>query len=73
MSGAPRGKAGAGRRGKKRCPLCKALATDRYWPFCSARCRDIDLGRWLSGAYAVPAVEADDELDDDGGYPERDG
>jgi hypothetical protein len=46
----------------------------RYRPFCSARCRDIDLGRWLDGAYAVPAVEVDDDEDrDPGGQgPERD-
>jgi endogenous inhibitor of DNA gyrase (YacG/DUF329 family) len=30
-------------------------------PFCSARCKDIDLNRWLSGAYAIPAAEADEE------------
>lgn len=35
----------------------------RYRPFCSARCRDLDLGRWLDGAYAVPAVEVDDDED----------
>lgn len=35
----------------------------RYRPFCSARCRDLDLGRWLDGAYAVPAVEIDDDED----------
>jgi endogenous inhibitor of DNA gyrase (YacG/DUF329 family) len=35
----------------------------RYRPFCSARCRDLDLGRWLEGAYAVPAVEVDDDED----------
>lgn len=35
----------------------------RFRPFCSARCRDLDLGRWLDGAYAVPAVEVDDDED----------
>jgi endogenous inhibitor of DNA gyrase (YacG/DUF329 family) len=46
----------------------------RYRPFCSARCRDIDLGRWLDGAYAVPAVEVDDDEDPISGReaPERD-
>jgi hypothetical protein len=33
----------------------------RFRPFCSARCRDIDLGNWLDGSYAVPAVEVDDD------------
>ena len=35
----------------------------RYRPFCSARCRDLDLGKWLDGSYAVPAVEIDDDDD----------
>jgi len=33
---------------------------ERFRPFCSQRCTDVDLHRWLSGAYAVPAVEDDD-------------
>ncbi len=37
-------------------------------PFCSERCQDVDLNRWLSGSYAIPARESDDEdeLDDPG-------
>lgn len=48
------------------CPVCKASAVDAYRPFCSKRCADVDLHRWLSGGYAIPAVEADDiaDLDD---------
>jgi uncharacterized protein len=43
-----------------RCPIC-GRATERRWrPFCSKRCADIDLGRWLTGKYAVPAEEAPD-------------
>jgi uncharacterized protein len=37
-----------------------------YYPFCSARCKNVDLGRWLTGAYAIPV--RDDEEDD--GAPE---
>ncbi len=50
------------------CPSCKAPAVAAYRPFCSKRCADVDLHRWLSGAYAIPAVEADDDapLSDDG-------
>ena len=33
-----------------------------YRPFCSRRCADVDLGRWLTGGYAIPASE--DEPDD---------
>ena len=40
-----------------RCPLCGKPRDQRYRPFCSARCRDVDLGRWFDAAYAVPAVE----------------
>jgi hypothetical protein len=34
-----------------------------YRPFCSARCRDIDLGRWFGEVYTVPAVEPDHDED----------
>jgi len=50
------------------CPSCGAAAvprTDRAFPFCSERCRLIDLGRWLDGAYRVPAHD-DAPSDDDG-------
>jgi uncharacterized protein len=48
------------------CPICKRPIAEgedtlRFRPFCSKRCADVDLGRWLKGAYAVPATEADDE------------
>jgi len=44
-----------------RCPIC-GKATDRaFKPFCSKRCADIDLNRWLSGVYAVPVKEDEDE------------
>ena len=49
------------------CPICGKPATARHQPFCSARCTDIDLGRWLKGNYSVPTDEApDDEPDRDG-------
>jgi endogenous inhibitor of DNA gyrase (YacG/DUF329 family) len=45
----------------KTCPICgKPSALDRA-PFCSPRCADVDLNRWLKGAYAIPAVEIDEE------------
>lgn len=43
-----------------RCPMCGAAAVRRYRPFCSRRCADLDLGRWLDGSYAVPVVELDE-------------
>lgn len=41
-----------------RCPICKAPTETAFRPFCSARCRDVDLARWLRGAYAIPGAEA---------------
>jgi endogenous inhibitor of DNA gyrase (YacG/DUF329 family) len=44
------------------CPICrKAAPAAPYTPFCSKRCADVDLQRWFSGVYAVPAVEQDEE------------
>jgi endogenous inhibitor of DNA gyrase (YacG/DUF329 family) len=40
------------------CPICKRPSASEYRPFCSRRCADVDLGRWLTGAYAIPAEEA---------------
>ncbi len=51
-----------GARGKtRRCPICGKPPQDATRPFCSKRCRDVDLNRWLSGAYIVPGSESDDE------------
>jgi hypothetical protein len=48
------------------CPICRKPMQEAYRPFCSKRCADVDLQRWLTGAYAVPAVENEDgALDDD--------
>ena len=41
------------------CPICGKLAVARFKPFCSKRCADIDLGRWLKGGYAIPGAPAD--------------
>ncbi len=48
---------------RKRCPICGKDAVERFRPFCSRRCADVDLNRWLSGVYAVP-VTADEEEDE---------
>jgi endogenous inhibitor of DNA gyrase (YacG/DUF329 family) len=44
----------------KKCPVCGKPATEQSRPFCSERCRDVDLNRWLSGGYAIPAAPSDD-------------
>jgi endogenous inhibitor of DNA gyrase (YacG/DUF329 family) len=50
----------------KPCPICGKLAIPEFRPFCSRRCADVDLNRWLSGVYAVPAVETDEDEESDG-------
>jgi endogenous inhibitor of DNA gyrase (YacG/DUF329 family) len=44
--------------------MCGRPVVTDYRPFCSRRCADLDLQKWLAGAYAVPAVE-EDQPDDD--------
>jgi uncharacterized protein len=46
----------------KGCPICGKPADEQFRPFCSPRCREVDLNRWLSGVYVVP-VTADEEED----------
>ncbi|MDP2063442.1 MAG: DNA gyrase inhibitor YacG [Phaeovulum sp.] len=43
------------------CPICGKPAVVAYKPFCSRRCADVDLGRWLTGSYAIPGEAVDDE------------
>ena len=42
---------------KKGCPMCGKPTEKKFQPFCSPRCADADLGRWLSEAYRVPGQE----------------
>jgi uncharacterized protein len=49
------------------CPICGKGADAHYRPFCSKRCADIDLNRWLGGVYAIPVAEEEDE---DGATPQ---
>ena len=46
------------------CPICGKPSTQAHHPFCSGRCADIDLNRWLSGAYVLPAGPATEDDDD---------
>ena len=46
------------------CPICGKPAAERFRPFCSARCKDVDLHRWFSGAYAIPAAESADDSEE---------
>ena len=45
----------------KSCPICGKPAVEKFQPFCSRRCANVDLNRWLSGVYAVPVKEEEDE------------
>lgn len=52
------------------CPICgKPIAADRepprFHPFCSARCAEVDLGRWFGETYRVPAEPMDELPSDD--------
>jgi endogenous inhibitor of DNA gyrase (YacG/DUF329 family) len=54
------------RRKGRSCPICGKPATEEAKPFCSRRCANIDLGRWLKGVYTIPSrpaadVEAEDK------------
>lgn len=49
------------------CPICGKPADAKLAPFCSRRCADVDLSRWLSGVYAIPVAGDDDDEDGDTG------
>jgi len=53
-----------------RCPICRkiVLRSEPEFPFCSERCRLIDLGKWASGGYVIPEPLNDGEMDDSS-YP----
>jgi endogenous inhibitor of DNA gyrase (YacG/DUF329 family) len=53
-----------------RCPICdkevKARARNEVFPFCSQRCKTVDLGKWLNEDYRIPAEDAPDDEPDNG-------
>jgi len=53
---------------RRRCPICGKPAVAGHQPFCSARCANIDLGRWLNGSYRV---ETEEPAEDSAGDGER--
>lgn len=56
------------------CPQCKQAASldagNRFRPFCSERCKLLDLGEWMSGRYTIPVAE--DDADSADGAPPQD-
>jgi len=61
-TGKETGKA-TGKESGKPCPICGKPAVEASLPFCSDRCRDVDLNRWLSDSYAIPGAKDDDDVD----------
>ena len=54
----------AGKSGKAgRCPICGKETAPDFRPFCSRRCRDVDLNRWLAGVYRVQTEEAPEVIE----------
>jgi len=45
--------------------MCKKTTVETFRPFCSKRCADVDLSRWLNGHYAIPVVEEDGNIPSD--------
>jgi endogenous inhibitor of DNA gyrase (YacG/DUF329 family) len=43
------------------CPICDKPRKEQFAPFCSRRCADLDLGRWLKGGYVIPAALHEDD------------
>lgn len=43
------------------CPVCGKPAVEKYSPFCSPRCKNVDLHRWLGEVYVVPSEEVDED------------
>lgn len=48
------------------CPECGKPSQREHYPFCSDRCRTLDLSRWLKGSYAIPVAEDESRAEDDG-------
>ncbi len=65
--GRGRGAPAGGDRRTRRCPVCDRPSLAEYDPFCSARCRDVDLGRWLKGRYYIPGRPPGFGEDDESG------
>ncbi len=53
------------------CPICKRPTVQEFRPFCSKRCADVDLAKWLTGSYAIPADDTSDDEQPDADAPVR--
>ncbi len=70
----PKAESAGGPAPARTCPICgkPASPVERERPFCSRRCADIDLHRWLKGAYAVPVRPEEDDERPEQAQPEQD-
>ena len=57
---------------QSKCPICAKPSAPKFNPFCSKRCADVDLSRWLKGAYAIPGRPAEEE-GEEAAPPQRSG
>jgi endogenous inhibitor of DNA gyrase (YacG/DUF329 family) len=53
-------------RSVRKCPICGKPASEAVRPFCSAACKSLDLHRWLSGSYAIPVADDEDDTEKGG-------
>ena len=53
------------------CPICGKDSQPRYRPFCSKRCADVDLAKWLRGDYVIPGPPLDEVPSDEADRPEK--
>jgi endogenous inhibitor of DNA gyrase (YacG/DUF329 family) len=55
----------------RKCPICGRAPVDAFKPFCSRRCVDADLAKWLGGSYAIPGAPAQDESAEESETPKK--
>ena len=49
----------------RKCPICGKPSVEAFKPFCSKRCADVDLNRWLTGSYVIPARDGEPPIEND--------
>jgi endogenous inhibitor of DNA gyrase (YacG/DUF329 family) len=64
MPAKPSAKPASGTARAKPCAICGKPSVSAFKPFCSERCKDVDLNRWLSGSYAIPGRSSEDDDND---------
>jgi endogenous inhibitor of DNA gyrase (YacG/DUF329 family) len=49
---------------KSKCPICKKESVEKYRPFCSDRCKKVDLHRWIEGVYKIETDDTSEHKED---------